>query len=377
MSCARPPVRDARRVVVKVGTRVLTGPAGKIALSRLFDVVEALAEARAAGREVLLVTSGAVGLGREALGLAEAPSELSDRQACAAIGQSRLMGLYQEGFARLGLLCAQVLLSDDDFAARERYLNLRGALTNLLERGVVPVINENDVIATAELALDPDRRVFGDNDGLSAQVAVKLGAELLVLLTDVPGVFARDPRMDPDAPLVARIDDPERLDVETGKTTGTGRGGMRSKVRAAAMAARSGCHAVIGTGLVHGNLGRILAGEEIGTWFPMTGTLPARARWIAFATKPAGRLHLDAGAERAVRERGASLLASGVTEVEGEFDRGDVVELVGPAGQVLGRGIVQVDAAAARAWREGHAPEATKNRDALVHRDDLVLEAHA
>ncbi|RME72587.1 MAG: glutamate 5-kinase [Planctomycetota bacterium] len=371
-------LRAARRVVVKVGTRVLTHDDGSLALARLFAVVEALAALARSGREVLLVSSGALGLGRAALGLATLPEEIAERQALAAIGQSRLMGLYEQGFGRLGLVCAQVLLTRGDFDDRDRYLHLRRTLLALLARGAIPVINENDVVSSDELRFLPGEgpAVFGDNDRLSALVATKLDADLLLLLSDVDGVYARDPRRDPTAPLLPRIDDPAALPDETRGLAGFAgaRGGMRSKLEAAAIASRSGTHAVIASGRRADTIARVLAGERCGTWIPARTALPARARWIAFATAPRGVLHLDAGAVEALRRRGASLLAAGVRRVDGAFAAGDVVELRGPAGAVVGRGRVRCGAEVARRWCAGEPPAGVRNHHALVHRDDLVLE---
>lgn len=377
---ARPDVAAAGRVVLKLGTRVLTHDDGRLALARLFAVVEAAANLRRAGKDVLLVSSGAVGLGREALGLDKTPEETEERQACAAVGQTRLMGLYQEGFSRLGLVCGQTLLAQGDFDVRERYLNLRATLNTLLRRGVVPVINENDAVSTEELAFvrerGPERgQVFGDNDKLSALVAAELDADLLVLLTDVAGLYDNDPRRVPDARLVTRVDDLDAARVVvSGPGSDAGRGGMRSKIEAARVAARAGCHAVIASGRDTTLLPRVLAGEEAGTWFPALAGLDARRRWIAFAVAPRGVLHLDAGAVHAVSTRSASLLAAGVERIDGRFRRGDVVELRGPKGELVGRGMVNWDADTARAWCRGLPPDDIKNRDALVNRRHLVLE---
>ncbi|MCB9758466.1 MAG: glutamate 5-kinase [Alphaproteobacteria bacterium] len=371
----RTTLNEARRVVVKLGTRVLTEDDGRLALSRLFEVVEETARAWRAGREILLVSSGAVGLGRDALGLFQSPRDLAARQACAAVGQTRLMSLYEVGFSRLGMRCAQVLLTQGDFDERARYLNLRSALNALLAHKVVPVINENDVVSTEELALTPGRGrlVFGDNDRLSALVASKLDADLLVLLTDVDAVYDRNPRDHADARRLDRLEPEDAVDAG-GAGSAASRGGMRSKVDAARVAARSGCHAVIASGRTPGVLRRVLAGEVEGTWVPAVGGLAARRRWIAFAAAPRGVLHLDPGAVRALRERGASLLAAGVSRVEGDFAEGDVVELKDDRGAVIGRGVVSCDAEGARRWRSGEAPPNTHNRHALVHRDTLVLE---
>lgn len=272
----------------------------------------------------------------------------------------------------MGLRCAQVLLTQSDFDDRARYQHLRSALMAMLELGVVPIINENDVVATEELALG-EGKVFGDNDKLSALVAARLGADLLVLLTDVAGVYDRDPRQHPDARLLERIDGAEAIEIG-GSVSGAGRGGMRSKIEAANVASRSGCNAVIASGREHQSLERLFAGEPVGTFFPARQSLDARRRWIAFATAVRGGLRVDAGAVRALRERGASLLAAGVTAVEGDFEAGDVVTLRGPEGAMVGRGVVTCEAEVARRWARGEAPQGVGNRHALIPRDDLVLE---
>jgi len=373
---ARPEVAAARRIVLKLGTRVVTRPDGEVALSRLGEIVEEVSALRRAGRQVLLVSSGAVGLGRRALGFDAPPERLAQRQASAAVGQGRLMALYDEGFSRFGLVCAQLLLTRADFEDRRRYLNLRRALEELLERGVVPVINENDVVSTEELELvhTGARPTFGDNDGLSALVATKLGADLLVLLTDVSGLFDRPPG-EPGAERLARVDAAaEALPAAGPSTSGAGRGGMRSKVSAAALAADGGCHAVIASGTDRGVVGRVLAGEEEGTWFPVRRTLDAHHRWIAFAAASRGALELDRGAVEALRTGGASLLAAGVVDLSGDFRRGDVVELVGPGGDRVGRGIVRWDAGEVRRWIAGDPPPGVRNAHALIRRSHLVLE---
>jgi len=374
----RPEIPLALRIVIKLGTRVLTHDDGRLALARLFRVVEAAAALRRQGKEVLLVSSGAVGLGVEALGLESTPSDIVERQACAAVGQTRLMDLYQQGFSRLGLVCGQVLLTQSDFADRDHYINLRSTLNALLRHGVVPIINENDAVSTEELDMleGGTRPIFGDNDKLSALVAVKLDADLLVLLTDVDGVFDKNPRKYSNAKLLSRIDDNQDADIQTSGTGSTvSRGGMLSKIEAAWIAARSGCHAIIASGRSPTALSEVLAGHQIGTLFPAAQHgLTSRRRWIAFATAPRGELHLDAGAVHALRDRGASLLAIGVNRVEGSFEGGEVVELVGPDGKSIGRGMTHCNSDLARAWvEEGAAPAGTRNHHALVHRSNLVL----
>lgn len=372
----RSTLAHARRVVVKLGTSVLTAHDGSVARERLGVVADAVAGLAAAGREPLVVTSGAVGLGMRRLGLDAVPVDLEDRQACAAAGQSELMRAWGEALAERGLVAAQVLLTESDLDDRERYLNLRGALLALIRRGAVPVINENDVVSTDELAFSEGRArpVFGDNDRLSALVATKLDAELLVLLTDVLGVFDRGPD-EPGAVLLERVDDVDVLLPElAGAATRASRGGMRSKVASAALASRGSCDVVVASGLEPERLPELLAGESVGTWFPARGRMDARRRWIAFAAAPRGVLVLDDGAVAALRERGASLLAAGVTRIEGSFVRGDVVEMRDSAGGLVGRGIVYCDRTAAERWRDGLPPAEIRNHDALVNRDHMVLE---
>jgi glutamate 5-kinase len=267
----RPAVAAARRIVVKLGTRVLTHDVGGLALARMFGIVETVA--REKGREFLIVSSGAVELGREFLGLDATPADIELRQACAAVGQTRLMALYQDGFSQYGLKCGQVLLTQSDFDDEARYRNLCRTLTTLLERGVVPIINENDAVATEELELHSgnNRPAFGDNDRLSALVAARLNADLLVLLTDVKGLYHRDPRRHDEARLLTRVDPSE--DVSAGSAgSPAGRGGMRSKVEAAAVAVRGGCEVVIASGRESDSLERVLRGDEVGTWFPENGS---------------------------------------------------------------------------------------------------------
>lgn len=271
-AAVRPSVAAARRIVVKLGTRVLTHDAGGLALARMFGIVETVARERG-DREFLIVSSGAVELGREFLGLASTPADIELRQACAAVGQARLMALYQDGFSQFGLNCGQVLLTQGDFEDHEHYVNLCRTLNTLLGRHVVPIINENDAVSTEELELelsDNSRAAFGDNDRLSALVAAKLPADLLVLLTDVKGLYHMDPRTHGEARLLSRVENGDGVDAGPPGSS-AGRGGMRSKVDAATVAARGGCDVVIASGRESGNLERVLRGEDVGTWFPGHG----------------------------------------------------------------------------------------------------------
>jgi len=255
-----------RRVVVKLGTAVLTNEDGTPALARFESFVESLAELRRSGREVIVVTSGAVGMGAARLGR-PAPADLPMRQACAAVGQGRLMAAYAETFERFGLVAAQVLLTRDDFASEERYLNLRRTLTTLLELGAVPVINENDTVATEELGAATEGLTFGDNDQLSALVACKMLSDLLLILTDVDGLYTADPRSGGVARLIPLVEDVTDDVEQLAGEARIGRGGMKTKVGAAAFANRCGCAAIIAGGFHPGVIGRIFAGEQLGTLF--------------------------------------------------------------------------------------------------------------
>lgn len=388
----RPEVAQARRVVIKLGTRVLVDDQGRLMESRLAEVVSVAAALHQAGHQVMLVSSGAVCLGRLLLDLPEPPENEDLRRACAAVGQGRLMGLYERNFAARDLVSAQVLLTEEDFGQRHRYLDLRSTLERLLEARAVPILNENDVVAHGlppapspavgkSAGARARRRVFTDNDRLAALVAAKCHADLLVLLTDVDGVYDRDPHRFPEAELVERIEDPERVlaSLDDAPGSSVSRGGMRSKVEAARVAVRGGCHAVIACGRRAGVLERVMAGLAEGTYFPALGSLPARRRWIAYAATARGVLHLDAGAVRALCERRASLLPVGVAAIEGRFDRGDVVELRGPEGELVGRGLMSYDAEEARRWCAGYPPGSAEGRhpNCLLRRTHVVLERRA
>lgn len=356
----------AKRVVVKVGTGVVARSDGRLALGRMGDLVEQLSSLRAEGREVILVTSGAVGLGAERLGFTKKPVSIVDRQACAAAGQSSLMAFYDGLFRRMGGSCAQVLLTGSDFKERHRYVHLAGTLQRLLDLGCVPIINENDTVSTAELALTGPT-VFGDNDRLSALVASGLDADALVLLSDVDGVYDRPPK-EPGAIRISVFG--EDSDVRLGSSSALGRGGMGAKIAAAQQGAESGVQVVVANGHEPGVLAKIFAGEDEGTLFVAAPRMNRRRRWLAYATVPAGRLLVNEGAVRALTDKGASLLLPGVIAVEGEFEEGGIVSVVGPDGVEFARGRCERSSGALRQAIEV-APG--KKSRAVVHRDHVVL----
>jgi glutamate 5-kinase len=352
-------LKDITRVVVKLGTGVLTDSRKQPDAAQMEQLVAQVAGLRNAGREMVLVTSGAVGAGMGVLGCEKRPTALAELQACAAVGQSRLMAVYEELFRRHDLRVGQVLLTHDDLQHHERHLNARNTLVTLLNRGVVPIVNENDAISFTEIK-------FGDNDRLSALVASLLPADLLIILTTVDGVIENFGRANPRTiPLIERIDAAvEKLGGGTDSATAVG--GMASKIQAAKIAVRSGIPLVIASGKKKNVLPRVLAGEDEGTLFvPQPTKLQGRKRWIAFFHHPQGALFVDEGAKLALREKGKSLLPPGVARCEGEFAAGDVVRICDLDGTEFARGIAKFSAAEVRARKLA--------RVEIVHRDDLVI----
>lgn len=345
--------------MVKLGTGVLTDSRKQIDPAQVGQLVAQFAALRQTGREVVIVTSGAVGAGMGVLGYEERPKELAEKQACAAVGQSRLMTIYQGLFAKHGLNVAQVLLTHDDLQDKERHRNARNTLMALLGRGVVPIINENDAVSTTELK-------FGDNDKLSALVAALLPADLLVILTTVDGVIENFGK--PNARVIGTV---ERINsnlegMAGGTDSATAVGGMKSKIQAAKIVVRSGIPLVIASGSKQDGLARIMEGAEEGTLFvPQETRLRGRKRWIAFFHHPKGSLLVDGGAEAALCHKGKSLLPPGIARCEGEFEAGAVVSICDLDGREFARGIARFPVAEIRAKRTP--------RSEVVHRDDLVL----
>jgi glutamate 5-kinase len=372
-SDARQALTKARRIVVKVGSGLVTAPGIGPDPDRIEQLAGDIATIRR-DREVALVSSGAIATGMARLALAERPRSIPEKQAAAAVGQSALMWQYEIAFKRHGLAVGQVLLTAQDIGDRTRYLNARNTLLALLGFGVVPIVNENDTVAVEEIKV-------GDNDNLSALVASLVEADLLVLLTDVDGLYTADPARDRTA---TKLDIVEALtaDIFTmagAHEDGTSVGGMATKLQAAQKAAASGVPMVIASGREPGVLARILAGESVGTCFvPKADRLGARKRWIAFAAPPQGRLAVDAGAAGALTRQGRSLLPSGVTSVEGEFGAGEVVAVVDNDGREFARGLVNFDAAELRRIRGAKTQEIEtrlgyKSFDEVIHRDNLVI----
>ena len=358
-------------VVAKIGTSSITDDDGVIEESSIAKFCTEVAGLRAAGHQVVMVTSGGIAAGLPALHFEVRPKDAVTLQAVSAVGQSRLMAVYDRELAAHGLIGGQVLLAPLDFMVREQYLHARGTLVRLLELGVVPVVNENDAIADDEIR-------FGDNDRLAALVAHLIRADLLVLLTDMPGLLTADPRFDASASLIEEIIEVDQgLEALAGGAgTARGSGGMASKLAAAKIAAWSGVRAIIGAAHRADVLADAVAGTPgVGTVIqPREQRLPARKLWIAFAVGASGTIVVDDGARRALIERGVSLLPAGVVEVEGRFDADSAVEIAGPDGQVFAKGLCRFDAATLRSAtgrRTADLPEGTPHE--VVHRDDLVV----
>ena len=369
---SRQALTTARRWVIKIGSAVLTDNGQGLShefIARLASDVIALREQ---GREVIIVSSGAVAAGLARLGLDTRPSALDELQAAAAVGQSSLVQAYEAAFAPSGYLCAQILLSHDDVKSRDRYLNARATLQTLLDKGVIPIVNENDTVVTDEIR-------FGDNDTLAALVANLIDADALLMLTDQQGLFNADPRAVSDATLIQETDAHDTsLDAMVSEGSTLGRGGMVSKLRAARLAARSGALAVIADGREPQVVRHIADGAIIGTLFTTEKQpQPARKQWLASLLYPKGQLVLDAGAVKGVSQAGRSILPVGVTAVTGDFLRGDLVRCVDTAGEEIARGLSNYSAADAkkllgRASADIEAILGFGGEEELIHRDNLI-----
>lgn len=368
------PLASAKRIVVKIGSALLVSPDGEPARAWLAALADDVAEARKAGKSVAIVSSGAIALGRRVLKLDGKKLSLEEKQAAAAAGQARLMGAYEEAFARHGMPVAQALLTPDDTERRRRWLNARATLETLLDLGAVPIINENDTVATLEIR-------YGDNDRLAARAAQMISADALILLSDIDGLYERDPRSDPSAafvPEVAAITPQiEAMAGGVNAQAGVGSGGMRTKIEAAKIATGAGCAVAITKGAELNPIARLQAGTRA-TWFlPRATPRAAYKTWIAGHLAPQGALVIDAGAVNALRA-GKSLLPAGVTDVHGNFEKGDAVRILGPDQAELARGVVRYDAADALRIKgqRSDAIAVTLGYAAspeLVHADDLAL----
>lgn len=374
---------NANRIVVKLGTNVLRNDDGFVSLPRVYTFIEDIARLVNSGKEVIVITSGAVSLGKKKLGLSDTQGT-AVKQACAAIGQGKLMSIYESGFDTYGLTAAQILLTEDDFSVRERYLSLRTTLNKLLEMGVIPVINQNDTVSTLDVALryiKEDMQVcFSDNDKLSALVASELDADLLIILSDINGLYDDNPKTNPNAKLLKSIPEvnDEIFAMASGVSEG-GRGGMETKLKAARLVTRFGGKVLIANGKEPYVIKRIFEGEDLGTMFlPQKENMPDKKRWIGYATNIIGKIIVNDGAKKALMTGEKSLLPIGVVGVKNTFKKGDVISILDEEKHEFARGIVNYDSESCKKLIGSHSDNIVdilgfKNYDAIITRDNITI----
>jgi glutamate 5-kinase len=366
--------RDARQIVVKVGSSVLVEKGVGLDLVAFSKLAKEISQLYKGSRKLTLVSSGAIAAGVEKIELGRRPDTIPHIQAAAAVGQPHLMKIYQDCFSNYGQKVAQILLTHGDLANRRRYLNARNTLTTLLELGFLPIVNENDTVAVEEIK-------FGDNDNLSAMVTSLVEADLLIILSDIDGLYDSDPKRGEQARLIHLVENIDRdiLNCAADTKNPLSVGGMASKIEAARKAVRFGVSTVVANGRLEGVLTRILEGEEVGTLFlPLADRLSSRKQWIAYGLKPSGRIVVDDGALKAIVSNGKSLLPTGISAVEGDFERGDSVSCVNSQGNEFARGLVnythgELDRIRGKRSREIEGLLGYKYTDEIIHRDDLVI----
>lgn len=370
--------KNAKRIVIKFGTNVLTNEEGQISLSRVYSFVEDVYKLKKTGKEIILITSGAVGLGRKKIEK-HSPNIEALKQSCAAIGQSKLMSIYEDAFEQFNLPVAQILLIEDDFSRRKQYLSIQETLNNLLELNVIPIINQNDTVSSLNQQ-DDIQMCFTDNDKLSALVASSLNADLLVILSDIDALYSDNPKENKDAKpiyIVNEITD-EILAYASG-VSNAGRGGMKTKLEAAKLVTRSGCTAVIASGMQTSILKRIFEGEEVGTIFlPAKNLLKCKKRWIGYATNILGKIVIDDGAKDAILKKDTSLLPIGLIDVINEFNNGDVVSILDENSVEFARGIINYNSQECRKIMGQHSNMTEnlighKSVDAIITRDNITI----
>lgn len=371
---------NVKRIVIKLGTNVLRNEEGEVALSRIYSFIEDISKLVKSGKEVIVVTSGAVGLGKKKLNL-ETTNEDGVKQACAAVGQSRLMSFYENGFGVFDIPIAQILLTEDDFSLRHRYLSLRTTLNKLLEFGVVPIINQNDTVSTIELhdILAGMKVSFSDNDKLSALVSSELDADLLILLSDINGLYTSNPKENSDAEFINEVTEvtDEILALGTDPSEG-GRGGMKTKLEAAKLVTRFGGKVLIANGKIPYVISKIFSGENLGTMFiPTNENLSGKKRWIGYATNVLGKIIVNSGAKDAILNQSKSLLPIGIIDIINDFKQGEVVSICDEEGKEFARGMVNYDSEECRRISGSHSDNILealgyKNYDAVITRDNIT-----
>lgn len=370
----------AHRIVFKFGTNVLRNDDKEISLSRIYTFIEDIAKLKKQGKEIIIVTSGAVGLGAKKLNV-DSNESMSIKQACAAVGQSRLMCIYEDGFDKYGITTAQILLTEEDFTQRIKYLSLHETLNTIISLGAIPVINQNDTVSTEELAFYKDafQVSFSDNDKLSALVASELDADMLVVLSDIDGLFDDNPKVNPDAKKIDVVKEvtEEFEEFASGAAAG-GRGGMKTKLEAMKVITRSGGTGLIANGKEPHIIKRIFEQEELGTIFLPTENLANKKRWIAYATNIQARLIVNDGAKKALTEKYTSLLPIGVLNIEGDCQKGDIVSILDECGNEFARGMINYNCSDCKKILGHHSDDILdilgyKNYDAIITRDNIAL----
>ena len=371
---------NAKRIVFKFGTNILRNEDGDISLSRIYSFIEDAAKLKKTGKEIIIVTSGAVGLGAKKLGV-DSDTSMSVKQACAAVGQCQLMSIYENGFDKYGITTAQILLTEEDFTQRIKYLSLHDTLNTLISLGTVPIINQNDTVSTEELDFYQDafEVCFSDNDKLSALVASELDADLLVVLSDIDGLFDDNPKENPNAKIIPVVTE-VTADIEKYAQNASkgGRGGMKTKLNAMRVVTRSGGTAIIANGKTPHVIKRLFNNEPLGTIFAPVENLPNKKRWIAYATNITGQLYVNDGAKKALLEKDSSLLPIGVIKIAGDFRRGDIVSIIDTKGNEFARGMANYNCSDCKRIIGQHSDNILqilgyKNYDALVTRDNIAL----
>lgn len=378
---SREKITQANRIVIKFGTNILTNEEGEVSLPRVYSFIEDVSKLKRSGKEVILVSSGAVGLGKKKLGV-DNTDAVALKQACAAIGQSKLMSIYENAFDQYNLIVAQILLTEDDFSQRKKYLSLRTTLNKLLELNVIPIINQNDTVSTIELdELYVDMQVcFSDNDKLSALVASELEADLLVILSDIDGLFDSNPKTHTDAKIIPVVEQVTQDILNYGEDASAGgRGGMKTKLEAARLVTRSGGLVLVANGKTPSIINQIFEGKEIGTIFlPNDEMLSGKKRWIGYATNVLGKLIVNYGAKKAIVEKESSLLPVGLVDVINEFKKGEVVSILDENEREIARGIVNYNSEDCKKIAGAHSDDISKiighkNYDAIITRDNITI----
>lgn len=371
-------LKNSKRIVFKIGTNVLTSNKGNLSLSTIYSFIEDIAELHEQGKEILIVSSGSIGIGRKKLKKASADDSIPLKQACAAVGQGHLMYIYEEGFDKFDILTAQVLLTEDDFSQRQKYLNLRNTLNELLAYNVIPIINQNDTVSTSGTEHNMIA-CFGDNDKLSALVASKLDADLMVILSDIDGLFDKNPKTEPEAKLIPLVKEitPE-IEALGFEASTNGRGGMKTKLEAAKVVTHSGNYALIINGDKNHIVKETFSGNFVGTLFLPVENLSGKKRWIAYATNITGGVKVNAGAKKALVEKFSSLLPIGVVNVINQFQAGDVISILDEDENEFARGIVNFNDEECRKIMGKHSEEIeillkNKNYDTVISRDNIAI----